>query len=150
MENKHILIINNLGSLMKQQFESGNLHKIHPDFSKNIKSIQYFENGYTFFNNGPDSNILETVDNLFNKIQKYDFDGAIISAGAYSCLLADFIITKLNKTAFVIGGDLSYYFGISCKRTTIFYTKEINELWIKVPDNLKPPGYEKIEDGCYW
>jgi len=145
MENKHILIINNLGSLMKQQFESGNLHKIHPDFPKNIKSIQYFENGYTFFNNGPDSNILETVDNLFNKIQKYDFDGAIISAGAYSCLLAEMIITKLNKTAFVIGGDLSYCFGISCKRNNIN-----NEFWIKVPDNLKPPGYEKIEDGCYW
>jgi hypothetical protein len=135
---------------MKQQFDSGNLHKIHPEFPKNIKSIQYFENGYTFFNNGPDSNILETVDNLFNKIKKYDFDGAIISAGAYSCLLADMIITKLNKTVFVIGGGLSYYFGISNKRTKIFHSNEINDFFIEVPEHLKPLGYEKIEDGCYW
>ena len=145
MENKNILIINNLGSLMKQQFESGNLHKIHPDFPNSIKSIQYFENGYTFFNNGPDSNILETSEKLFTKIQKYEFDGAIISAGAYSCLLAEMILTKLNKTVFVTGGDLNYYFGVQCKRNNTN-----NELFIKVPDNLKPPGYKKIENGCYW
>ena len=150
MENKHILIINNLGSLMKQQFESVNLHKIHSDFPTNIKSIQFFENGYTFFNNGPDSNILETTEKLCNKIEKYVFDGAIISAGAYSCLLAEMILTKLNKTVFVIGGELSFYFGISNKRTKKFHSNEINDFFIEVPDNLKPLGYEKIEDGCYW
>ena len=92
MENKNILIINNLGSLMKKQFESGNIRKIHKNFPNNIKSIQYFENGYTFFNNGPDSSILETTDKICNQIQKYNFDGAIVSAGAYSCLIAKFII----------------------------------------------------------
>jgi hypothetical protein len=58
MENKNILIINNLGSIMKQQIENGNVKKIHIDFPDNVKSINYFENGYTFFNNGPDNNIM--------------------------------------------------------------------------------------------
>jgi hypothetical protein len=150
MENKHILIINNLGSLMKQQFESGNLKKIHPKFPENLKSLNYFENGYTFFNNGPHNNILETCNHICEQIKDLSFDGAIISAGAYSCLIADFIINNLNKEAFVIGGCLSYYFGINTERTKIYHKKQINEFFINVPQNMKPEGYEKIEDGCYW
>ena len=58
MNNKNILVINNFGSLIKKQFDSGNMKMIHNDFSDNIKSIQYFNNGYTFLNNGPDDSIL--------------------------------------------------------------------------------------------
>jgi hypothetical protein len=149
MQNKHILVINNLGSLMKQQFENGNLKKIHPNFPDNIKSINYFENGYTFFNNGPHNNILETANYICEQIKDLSFDGAIISAGAYSCLIADFIINNLNKEAFVIGGELNFYFGIKSKRNP--FTNFIHqEYLIDVPEEMKPKGYEKIEGGCYW
>ena len=63
IENKNVLIINNLGILMKQQYDSGNLKKCY-DFCPNIKSIEYFNPGYTFFNDGPDESILDTVDKL--------------------------------------------------------------------------------------
>jgi hypothetical protein len=150
MENKNILIINNLGSLMKKQFESGNIDKICKEFSKNVKSIEYFENGYTFFNSGPDGSLLETSKNIIEKIKELNFDGVIISAGAYSCILADDINKKLDKETFIVGGDLPLYFGITTKRTTMWWKDLINEHFIKVPDNMKPLNYEKIEEGCYW
>jgi hypothetical protein len=150
MENKNILIINNLGSLMKNQFESGNIDKICNEFPKNVKSIEYFENGYSFLNSGPDSSLLETAKNIIEKIKDLNFDGAIISAGAYSCLLADDINKKLEKETFVMGGVLPLYFGISTKRITMYSNEFVNEYFINVPDSMKPLNYEKIEDGCYW
>jgi hypothetical protein len=150
LDNKNILIINNLGSLMKYQFESGNLQKIHSNFPKNIKSIQYFENGYTFFNNGLHENILETTNNICEKIKEFIFDGAVISAGAYSCLIADYILNNLKKEVIVIGGELSSYFGILTERHKAFNKGPINEFFIEVPNEMKPKDYKKIENGCYW
>ena len=135
---------------MKNQFESGNIDKICNEFPKNVKSIEYFENGYSFLNSGPDSSLLETAKNIIEKIKDLNFDGAIISAGAYSCLLADDINKKLEKETFVMGGVLPLYFGISTKRITMYSNEFVNEYFINVPDSMKPLNYEKIEDGCYW
>jgi len=150
VNNKHILIVNNLGCLMKQQYESGNLQKANKAFPTTVKSIQYFENGYTFFNKGPHNNILETTQDICNKIKDFEFDGAIISAGAYSCLVADFIQNEMRKDVFVVGGDLGTWFGIKTKRASAFNPNLINEYFIEVPDHLKPEGYKDIEDGAYW
>jgi len=151
IDNKNVLIVNNLGSLIKKQFESGNLQKIIPNFPKNIKSIQYLENGYTFFNNGPDSSIFETAEKICKLILNYEFDIAIISAGAYSWLISEFILNNMEqKNVYVIGGDLGNIFGIKTRR----YIKHLNEQqlnnYIDVPPEMRPPGYEKIENGCYW
>lgn len=150
LNNKNILIINNLGSLMKKQYDSGNMKKINTNFPDQVKSIQYFENGYTFFNNGPNQNILEATKILCNKINNFIFDAAVISAGAYSCLIADYIVTHLKKDVFVCGGSLPLYFGISTLRVKKFHKDQINEYFIVVPSELKPEGYLKIEDGAYW
>jgi hypothetical protein len=150
MNNKKILIINNLGSLMKKQFESGKIRMICNDFPDSVKSIEYLENGYTLFNEGPHKSILETSTHLCELIRKFEFDGAIVSAGAYSCLFTDFIINELKKEVFVIGGNLPLYFGIITKRVTMFSNDKINEHFIHVPDEMKPLGYEKVEGGCYW
>jgi hypothetical protein len=144
--NKDLLIINNLGSLMKTQYESGNITKINPKFPQ-VKSIQYLENGYTFCNDGSNNNILETINILCDKIKEYEFDCAIISAGAYSCFLANYINNTLKKEAFIIRGSLPSYFGIITKRTQ---PNNQNEYYITVPEELKPKNYMKIEKGCYW
>jgi len=149
MENKDLLIINNFGSLMKQQYDSNNMKLICPDY-RDIKSIQYLENGYTFFNNGPRENMLKTVKYLCKQINNFKFDGAIISAGAYSCFLAHYIETELNKEVFIIGGLLPLYFGIKTERIQKHNSNDINKYFIHVPEEMKPHDYMKIEDGCYW
>ena len=72
-----------------------------------------------------DENILETANMICKKVDDFEFDGAIISAGAYSCLIADYILKHLKKEVFVIGGNLSFYFGIITKRDKIFHNNEI-------------------------
>lgn len=150
MQNRNVLIVNNLGSLMKQQFDSGNVKKTNPNFPNNIKSIQYFENGYTFFNKGPDSSILETSEKICNSISKYDCDAVVISAGAYSVLIAKFVLNTLVKNVFIIGGDLPFYFGIKTNRVIKQSNHLVNEYFIEVPAEMRPLGYEKIENGTYW
>ena len=150
MSNKKILIINNLSPLMKQQYNSGNIKKICSGFPDDVKEILCFENGYTFLNNGPLENILDSYRKLCNKIKRLDFDGVIISAGAYSSLLAGYISKRLKKEVYCCGGELPNYFGIKTVRAEMHSKHLINEYWIPVPEHMKPANYKKIEDGCYW
>lgn len=94
--------------------------------------------------------IMVLIITLCDEIKKLEFDGAIISAGAYGYLISDFIINNLKKEAYVIGSELSFYFGINNNRTKMFHKEQINEFFIEVPPEMKPEGYEKIEGGCYW
>ena len=144
--NKKVLIVNPMSSLMKQQYDTGNIQKINHAFPS-LESIQIYENPYTFFNNGPDSSILETAEKACKEIQTKDFDIAIVSCGAYSSLLGHHISTVMGKDVITLGGDLLTIFGIKTGRNK---NGPINEHWISVPDHLKPKDYMKIEDGCYW
>tara|TARA_B110000971_G_C19987644_1_gene490379 strand:- start:5 stop:826 length:822 start_codon:yes stop_codon:yes gene_type:complete len=150
LDNKKVLIINNLGSLMKKQFESGNINLICPEFPKNVRSIDFYENGYSFLNNGNDDNILDTCKKICTILKSFEFDVAVISCGAYSCLFADYISEELKKEIYVVDGMLPEYFGIITNRCLKLNNNVINEYFINVPDEMKPPNYLKIEDGCYW
>jgi len=160
IRNKKILIISPFSSLMKQQYESGNLKKIYSN-TPEIELILIYKYPYTFFNNGPHNNILETCDYEFNQIiNTYDidsYDSVLISCGAYSNLLAEKFYNS-NKNVCTIGGDLQTFFGIANKRTKDKSTKDLNknnfsnsEFWIlDIPEEYKPIDYMKIENGCYW
>jgi len=149
IKNKSVLIINNLSILMKQQYESGNMKKICPQFPP-IKKIYFYQTCSTFLNNGPHNSILETSKIMCNDIKDVDFECAVVSSGAYSSLLFDYIVNTLHKQCYVTGGDLPVYFGINTKRIKKFNSHMINEYFIDVPNELKPIHYEKIEGGCYW
>lgn len=154
MKNKNVLIINPLSELMKMQFTSGNVYKINNQkIFPPLKNILFYKNMYTFFNKGPGENITENYYNICNDISniKEEYDCVIISCGACSCLIANYIYTNYNKSVFVIGGDLNNLFGIKNQRfielnPTITY----NDYWVEVPNGLKPEGYKNIENGCYW
>jgi len=157
IENKKLLVINNLGKLFKQQVDNGNIYKIFIDFPK-IETFNYFENGYSFVNNGPDKNLLETANKNIEKIDslKIDCNAVVISAGAYSILYAEYFIKK-NIPVFILGGDLAFYFGIKIKRHyrdhSYFFknlTQEQKNLFLSVPKSMIPPNADKVESGCYW
>jgi len=158
IQNRKILLISPFAKLMKQQIESGNCNKIYTNFPK-IEKVNYYTNIYTFFNKGPHNNILETIDYLFNNvnntINSNDYDMVIISAGAYSNLLAKKFY-DVGKDVLTIGGDIQGMFGILNGRTrpsTLKNSEKIEnkEYWITtIPDEYKPNDYMKIENGCYW
>jgi hypothetical protein len=152
-----LLIISPFAKLFKIQYESGNCNKIYKNFPI-IEKINYYTNIYTFFNKGPHNNIFETVDYLVEDIRKTiedDYDMVVISAGAYSNIIAKRFY-DLNKNVYVLGGLLQSFFGILNERTKYFYNRdniklENEEYWItKIPDEYKPHDYMKIENGCYW
>jgi hypothetical protein len=147
IKEKRVLIVNNLGKLYQQQYDSGTLHTIFPHFPKLI-SIQTFENGYTYFNNGPHNNILETAQQLMEQIEEETYDVVIVSAGAYSPLFASFFAQKKNKQVICVGGDLSNMFGVETRHVYLSTTN--SHLFIPVPDDMKPEGYLRIENGAYW
>jgi hypothetical protein len=159
IENKRVLIINPVSELMYQQYKTGNVYKANIEIKDNnekfpmVKNIIFYKNTYTFFNDGPNKNISETYYYLCKEISNIqeEYDCALISCGAYSCLIASFISNKLNKDVFVIGGTLNDIFALKTQRHKEHQPKFIyNEYWVEIPDTLKPPDYKKIENGCYW
>ena len=156
IKDRHTVIINNLGSLMIKQYKNGNLKNIYDDVPS-VQSLDYIEPQYTFFNKGPYNSILDSVKDIYakidSKIKAQPVDCFIISSGAYSMLIADYITKTYNKHVVLIGGDLPTYFGILTKRGATFDTELIEnkkQYFITVPDNMKPSGYQFVEGGCYW
>jgi hypothetical protein len=153
-KNKSILIISPFSELFKEQYYSENCKKINPEF-REIKNVLFYTNIYTFFNNGPHNNIIETCDYIYNDIINNitdDYNSIVISCGAYSNILANKFYNN-NKNVLTIGGDLPFYFGILNKRCKKHINvNDINiKLWItEIPEKYKPNNYHLIEDGCYW
>jgi hypothetical protein len=153
IRNKKVLIISSFSELYEKQYKSGNLKIIYPDFP-DISSLSFLQTPYTFFNDGPHNNILDTSDMIFEKIIDLNnsFDCVVISFGCYSNILANKINKKLNKDTMTIGDQLQLFFGIINKRNKDKKIKLQNEeLYIKeIPNNYKPFMSEKIENSCYW
>ena len=100
---------------------------------------------YTFLNNGPNENSFETIDLIFDKIKKIQFDLAILSCGAYAVLLGERIHNSLKKDAISIGSKITQMFGIDPLK------KDKSEGWItEIPEKYIPSCYLKIEGGNYW
>lgn len=157
IKDKKILIINPFSPLMKHQLDSGNCKVIYHT-TPTVISICTYKFPYTFFNNGPDNNILETTDSIFNDIinnVKDEYESVLISCGAYGCLIAK-KFNDIGKNVCVVGGDLQTFFGILNDRTRDWFEKNNIEIqnkdcWIiNIPDEYKPNDYIKIENGCYW
>jgi len=151
IENKRVLIVNNLGILMKQQYENENVKKINNNFP-NLLNIDYINPGYTWLNNknGTDQNFIVTLNKICKNIENIidNFDVLIISCGAYSAFIMDFIYNLKKKECAIFGGELCQHFGISIRRNNP--DRIVKEHHVFVPDELKPTDYEKIERGTYW
>jgi hypothetical protein len=153
LENKKVLLIHNLSKLMIEQYDNGNIKKINPSFP-NVDYIIPFSVGYTFLNNhlhvSMYSNIIDRVKSLGvqirNNIIDNKIDFVIISCGAYSSLLAQELFQTIDYC--LIGREIEKEFGIITNSNKELI--EDNTYYITVPDELKPPGHDIIENSCYW
>lgn len=142
LENKSVLLISSFAPLMEQQYVSGNLFKIDPQFPR-LANITHYQTPYTFFNSGPNKNFFETLEQIKQQISIIHFDIAIIACGAYAVFLADYC-DVLGKIAIAIGSRMHYMWGIDT-------TQKENSLWISdIPQEYIPEGHEKIENSRYW
>lgn len=152
LNTKDVLLIHNLSELMIQRYRDGIVKKIFPDFP-NVNTWTSCKIGYTFMNTPMNDcdNILERANlieyELNECIEKYKINFVIISCGAYSNILARKLHNKEIRYA-TIGGELEHEFGIIINRHDKH--PEINEYFIRVPEELKPENHYEIENSCYW
>lgn len=116
-----------------------NAHKVYPSMLPFEMKTQTFP--YCFFNNGPDRDGFETIERIFNEIDK-NFDTALVSIGPYGCILAD-RLNSLGKTTLTVGSGLPKVFAVEPGRKEEYWLGEIPEQYI-------PTDYKKIENGRYW
>ena len=110
-----------------------------------VQSISADKSSFQF------SNWSHALESMKARMEKMDFEIALIGCGAYGAALASHAKT-LGKVAIHIGGALQLFFKISGTRW--LDNKSIVPInahgWIRPSANETPPQYEKHEGGAYW
>jgi hypothetical protein len=152
LKGKKILIIHPFSKTFQKQVT--NLKKIFPNKSWfEDCEIQFAQPPLTLAGNHQDKDWREHLNPFLESLrEKADFDIALVAAGGYGMLVADYIFTKLNKSVMYIGGALQLFFGVIGKRW--FDNKDIlklvNDDWIRPDREDKPNNFINVEKGCYW
>ena len=147
LNNKTVLIV----SPFKEEIESQLLNKNHlNDLNKiNAKFVVVKAVQTIGQNKSEYCDWFEALKAMENEISKFEFDIALVGAGAYGTPLCAYI-KSLGKQVIQTGGATQLLFGIIGNRweNRDYVKNEINNHWIR-PKN-KPNGYENVEKGCYW
>lgn len=157
LEGKKVLVVHPFKETIIQQYKKRQClfdnNEILPTFSKLtvIKAIQSLggnNNGFTSW--------FEALHYMEQKIDKADYDVALIGCGAYGMPLAAHC-EKMGKQAIHLGGVLQVLFGIKGKRweTEEYYKDKYHLLmnnpnWTYPINEDKPQNYNKVEKSCYW
>ncbi len=88
---------------------------------------------------------------LKREVLREDLDVAILGCGAYGLPLGGFLKAH-GKTVIHLGGATQMLFGVSGARwrNNPEFQGIINRAWKPPLESERPPGWEKIEEGCYW
>lgn len=108
---------------------------------------------------GVDSNLkpdwFEKLDAMKNLMSDFDFDVALVAAGAYSYPLAHHA-KQMGKIGIHAGGGLQLFFGIIGKRWEAnwgegnYLENYFNKYWTRPSLAETPLKAHEVENGCYW
>lgn len=93
----------------------------------------------------------DACEHLIGEVASQEFDVAILGCGAYG-LPVGAHVKKLGKVAIHMGGATQLLFGVSGKRwrDQPAFRAIMTDAWRPPLEIERPPGWETIEDGCYW
>lgn len=155
LKGKRVLVIHPFVETIEKQYEKRNLlfenSEVLPEFSNLflIKAVQSIADNASTINF---ASWFEALEFMEEKIDKIEFDVALIGCGAYGMELAAYVKRK-GKIAVQLAGWTQMLFGIYGKRwieDQPQYSKYINENWVRPSENERPKGYIKVEGGAYW
>ena len=152
LKGKRILIVHPFVTTIQQQIE--NLKEIFPNRSWfEDCTFSFVKPPLTLAGNHQGKDWQLHHQQCLESIKEHtDYDVALVAAGGYGMLLADFIFTEQKKSVIYVGGALQLFFGIVGKRW--FDNKEIMKLmtdeWVRPDASDKPDHFTKVEKGCYW
>jgi len=150
LEGKSVLVVSGFSKSISKQYEKHcsifptkklpkfDLHLVNVPLMMGIKSI---DNSY--WN--------DVFLDLIEKMDRVDFDVALVSAGAFSLPLAHHA-KRNGKIGIHAGGALQLYFGIMGNRWNNYteVTSLINENWTRPLPEERPTNAHLIENSCYW
>lgn len=158
-KDSNLLVVSPFAPIIEQQYESGNLQFVRPQFKPhNLSSMRFpyfFES--TQFNNSLEALTILKIQ-LNQKIEQAavdTVDAVALSCGCYGALLADHAY-QLGINAYYFGGDLQIYFGIMGGRWRASFE---NQAWFEkqkpywvmaVGSEFIPTSHQQIENSCYW
>ncbi len=151
LEGKKVLVIHPFTDSIVLQYKKRQLlfqnKAVLPAFElQTLKAVQSIAGNKTPFNDW-----FEAFDFMKEKINRMDFDIALIAAGSYGLPLAAHV-KSIGKSAIHMGGSLQILFGIKGKRwddhapTRALY----NEHWVRPDAGEIVNNAEIVEGGCYW
>ena len=147
MKGKRVLIVHPFVTTIQSQIK--HLSTLFP--------FPWFENctfvfakpPVTLAGNHQDKDWKVHYDEFIAELPTEDYDIALVAAGGYGVLIADYIF-KAKKQVIYIGGALQLFFGIIGKRW--FTNKEVlalmNDSWVRPKE--RPTNCSRVENGCYW
>jgi hypothetical protein len=152
LKGKKILVVHPFTKTFSKQAQ--NLKKIFPNrlWFEDCE-FQFVQPPLTLAGNHQDKDWQEHLTPFLESLREVkEFDVALVAAGGYGMLVANFIFKELNKSVMYIGGALQLFFGVIGKRW--FENKDILELvnddWLRPNKEDKPSNFTKVEKGCYW
>jgi len=91
------------------------------------------------------------LEHLIHETEREAYDVAILGCGAYGLPLGAYI-KESGKVAIHLGGATQLLFGVYGKRWREHPTFRaiMNEFWCPPLESERPPGWERVEEGCYW
>jgi len=152
MKGKRILIIHPFTTTIKKQLEKR--HLLFPTTSWfEDCTFQFVKPPLTLAGNHEGKDWTTSYQACIEELTQLEpFDVALVAAGGYGMLFADYIHTEMKRSVMYIGGALQLFFGIIGKRW--FSNTQIMDCvtddWVR-PDALdQPPNFKRVEKGCYW
>ena len=93
----------------------------------------------------------DACEHLIEEVLSQEFDVAILGCGAYGMPVGAHV-KKIGKVAIHMGGATQLLFGVSGKRwrDQPAFRAIMTDAWRPPLEIERPPGWETIEDGCYW
>lgn len=149
---KKVLVIHPFAKTIESQYKKRELLFKNPDILPKfelqvLKAVQTLsaEEGESY------NDWFEALDSMKNKIDKIDFDIAIIGCGAYGFPLASYI-KSIGKKAIHMGGATQILFGIKGRRweEVPFFQNLINDHWVRPSTEETPSKANLVENSCYW
>jgi len=151
LQNKKVLVIHPFTETIKKQYKNRELifknKDILPEFELlTMQAVQSAGGNKTKFNTWFDA-----LDYMCGKIDKIDFDIALIGAGAYGFSLAAHI-KRIGKKSIHLGGVSQLLFGIKGNRWdgTDLADKLYNQYWVRPLPEETPQSANKVEGSTYW
>lgn len=150
LAGKKVLVVHPFEDSIREQFSRKELlfedKRVLPDFELiTIKTYQTHGGGNT------DLQWDRCYEDMAEKIQKADFDVALIGAGGYGLPLCN-VAKQMGKPVVHVGGGLQIMFGIKGNRwdTMPAVSKYYNSNWKRPNEDERPKNSSIVEGGCYW